>query len=558
LPTQYVYDGQSRLKQVIQPLGETVSYTYDALNRVDSETARYIAGGDRVIHYTYFQTGAPQALTVTRGAVTEHSVTYTLDAYKRLDTLSSLSGTGVVEFAFKDNDWLEKISRPNGLVETDYAYEADGLLSEIRALNDGTAFAETDYQYTKRGLLERITYDGGTSRYDAYGYADVPRLGSATYAADLTPARSDETFTYDKAGNREQPLSITYNDNNQLDTTSTGNFTFDGDGNMTQRDDGRKLEYDFRNRLTRLANASDATIARYAYDMLGRRYRKQLGESGPVTNYLWAGDQLIAEYDGSTGALEARYAYGLGYAPVQAALTQGATEQVYDVHTDHLDTPKFLTDQGDPGNSVPPKVVWTARQLAYGQALVDEDPDNDQTDVTFNIRFPGQYYDAESGFHYNRYRYYDPTLGRYLNADPIGQAGGVNVYGYVGENPKNRSDPLGLIAGVDDVAIGVGIGVALTAGAICAATNCGQAIVDVIDAVGEAVVDAMTATGNVADTQVVQAYAKALEAATECGGEPPDRCNWLRANAHLFRKDQVKATEKAWGCRRSRHSNRKR
>jgi RHS repeat-associated protein len=89
-------------------------------------------------------------------------------------------------------------------------------------------------------------------------------------------------------------------------------------------------------------------------------------------------------------------------------------------------------------------VVWKAAYTPYGSAVVDEDPDGDGTAVTFNIRFPGQYFDAKTGLHYNYFRDYDPTSGRYIESDPVGLEGGVNTYAYVGNNPLTRIDPYGL------------------------------------------------------------------------------------------------------------------
>lgn len=107
------------------------------------------------------------------------------------------------------------------------------------------------------------------------------------------------------------------------------------------------------------------------------------------------------------------------------------------VHTDALGTPLRVTDQGG-------TVVWAAMYDPFGIAAVDSDPDGDGTQLTLNLRFPGQYYDAETGFHYNYFRDYDPDKGRYLQSDPIGLAGGVNTYAYVMGNPIRYTDPLGL------------------------------------------------------------------------------------------------------------------
>ena len=78
--------------------------------------------------------------------------------------------------------------------------------------------------------------------------------------------------------------------------------------------------------------------------------------------------------------------------------------------------------------------------------MLNEDVDGDGISVTFNQRFPGQYFDAETGLHYNYFRDYDPETGRYLQSDPIGLAGGMNTYGYVGGNPMGYVDPTGELA----------------------------------------------------------------------------------------------------------------
>jgi RHS repeat-associated protein len=88
--------------------------------------------------------------------------------------------------------------------------------------------------------------------------------------------------------------------------------------------------------------------------------------------------------------------------------------------------------------------VWAAIYDPFGKATVNNDLDGDGMKLTLNQRFPGQYYDAESGLHYNYHRYYDPETGRYITSDPIGLDGGLNTYGYVGGNPIKHFDPNGL------------------------------------------------------------------------------------------------------------------
>ena len=112
-----------------------------------------------------------------------------------------------------------------------------------------------------------------------------------------------------------------------------------------------------------------------------------------------------------------------------------AAEKIYFVHTDHLGTPQGLTDDAQ-------ITVWKAGKDPFGNAAPTIEL------VTNNIRFPGQYYDAETGLHYNWNRYYDPKTGRYVTSDPIGLQGGLNTFGYGYQNPNKYVDPDGRLAWV--------------------------------------------------------------------------------------------------------------
>jgi len=167
------------------------------------------------------------------------------------------------------------------------------------------------------------------------------------------------------------------------------------------------------------------------YEPGGRRISKTV--DGTTTYFLWSGRQLIAEYD-ATGNRTQRYSYLPNrFAPSQMTDANGT----YQVHTDHLDTPKLLTDATE-------TIVWRSVREAFGEMTPDENPDGDANSITLNIRFPGQYYDLESDTHYNYFRDYDPALGRYVQADPIGLRGGLNIYSYVENNPARYLDPNGL------------------------------------------------------------------------------------------------------------------
>ncbi|WP_198949576.1 RHS repeat-associated core domain-containing protein [Halovibrio salipaludis] len=144
----------------------------------------------------------------------------------------------------------------------------------------------------------------------------------------------------------------------------------------------------------------------------------------------------MAEYHDGASTPTKRYRYSqTGVVPLSYSDANGD----YSVHSDALATPKALTNSNG-------TTVWSAVLGPYGQPTENQDVDGDGQQVAFNLRFPGQYHDRETGLHYNRNRTYDPATGRYLQSDPIGLDGGANAYRYANANPVNLADPNGTIA----------------------------------------------------------------------------------------------------------------
>jgi RHS repeat-associated protein len=165
-------------------------------------------------------------------------------------------------------------------------------------------------------------------------------------------------------------------------------------------------------------------VATYTYNGAGQRIKKVAGGATRIFHYdLWG--HLIAETNQS-GQMLAEYIYLRDQ--LLAMIKPG--EAVYYFHNDHLGTPQVLTDESQ-------TVVWKATYAPFGQANITVGT------VENNFRFPGQYYDQETGLHYNYFRYYDPTTGRYVTPDPIGLEGGINLFTYVANNPVNWIDPFG-------------------------------------------------------------------------------------------------------------------
>lgn len=193
------------------------------------------------------------------------------------------------------------------------------------------------------------------------------------------------------------------------------NLTSDGVFNYT---------YDGSERLVQASNG--ATLTNYKYNGIGQRVAKTgsgISTGTTVFSYDPSGN-LMGEYDASGNAfIETVWLEGMPVG-VMAAGTQ------FYVIPDHLGAPYAVTDTT--GNK-----LWAW----------DHDPFGNGAAPVYSLRFPGQYFDSETGLHYNMARTYDPTTGRYIQSDPIGLAGGLNTYAYVGNDPINKIDPLGLATG---------------------------------------------------------------------------------------------------------------
>lgn len=192
--------------------------------------------------------------------------------------------------------------------------------------------------------------------------------------------------------------------------------------------------YDAENRLVRI-DFPDLTTASYRYDGFGRRIEKNV--NGVNTRYVYDREDILLEYDG-TNTLLARYTHGplideplVMERDLDASGTFEAGE-IFFYHTDGLVSVTELTDSTG-------AVARAYAYDAYGGIA-------DEVGTFANpFTYTGREFDAESGLYFYRARYYDGSLGRFINEDPVGFAGGdVNLYGYVSNNPINFTDPLGL------------------------------------------------------------------------------------------------------------------
>lgn len=295
---------------------------------------------------------------------------------------------------------------------------------------------ERRYGYDSTGNLLQV--NDSVQGEQHYRYDPLDRL--LEVRGELT-----ERFLHDPAGNLlNQTLGGQFDgartQGNRLLFSGDRHFEYDEFGRLAveRRGKGQSLltryHYDCQHQLIR-AELPDGSIARYDYDAFGRRIRKAVsGHKGPsgeqVTEFLWQANNLIAESRRDGGYRSFIYQPG-SFKPLVQLEGEGQDAEVFHYQLDHLGTPLALTrDNG--------ATAWQVRYRAYGNVWREE-----VAEVATPLRFQGQYYDAETGLHYNRHRYYQPETGRFITPDPIGLAGGLNNYQYA-PNPTGWVDPLGL------------------------------------------------------------------------------------------------------------------
>ncbi|WP_437684250.1 RHS repeat-associated core domain-containing protein [Sorangium sp. So ce131] len=304
-----------------------------------------------------------------------------------------------------------------------------------RARGNRTARWSVDYSYTAEGELRRV-------RDDARGSTEYTYDAAGRLTGETRPDGVKTSISLDAAGNiLEKPgLSrVELSEGNRLARAAGERFRYDKRNHLAEivNDDGEvtRYGYDGLDMLVKVSWSGREEQWTAGYDGLGRRLYKSYG--GQRTDFYWDGDRLAAEVSPS-GAVRI-YVYPgaealvpfmfIDYASMDADPASGRPFYVF---VNQIGVPLHIEDQAG-------HVVWKAEHVdPYG--LVTVAPG---ASVSYSLRFPGHFYDEETGLFYNRYRYYSPRLGRYLQSDPVGQSGGINLYSYP-SNPLVHVDLLGL------------------------------------------------------------------------------------------------------------------
>ena len=225
--------------------------------------------------------------------------------------------------------------------------------------------------------------------------------------------------------------------NHRLTQVGTGSRSYDAAGNMVSGTGLGWFTYDDRGRMSAYIT-SGASGRQYGYDAIGQRVAKTASNSANSIYLVYdEAGKLMGEYkpDGTTIR---EYIWMDDVLVAVNSAHQGHSFQY--VLTDHLNTPRAVVLPSS--NAIIWR--WDITTTAFGEHAPQSNPDGDAVTSLFNLRYPGQYYDAETGLHYNYFRDYDPGTGRYVQSDPIGLAAGPSTFSYVNASPLTGVDPLGL------------------------------------------------------------------------------------------------------------------
>jgi RHS repeat-associated protein len=398
--TYYGYDKASRIAKIVYPSNWQISYIRDNAGRVTT-----ISGKP-----TSTTAIPPSAMTPIISNVN----------YEPFGPVTGFTlGNGIVDSRTYDMDYrLQNLADTGSVVvqNLSYSYDSDNNVSTIAdAVNSGNS------QRFGYDVLNRL--NGASAGYGAYSwtYNSVGSRLSETLGLSTTNyvygAHDNQLLTLSQNGNTIQAIGYTADGN--MNSFNPG-ITSPGGELITA------LTYNQAAQLSGVMSSGDP-LAQYAYDAFGQRLAKTLNGS---TGALYQNDlsgRLLEETD-AHGTPQANYVY-LNGTPIAAI--SPASKKVYFLHDERLGTPQLATDRGQ-------NTAWSATYLPFGGTSYV------QGLITQNLRLPGQHFDVESSWNHNGFRDYAQPWGRYLEVDPIGLAGGINTYSYVGANPGKFTDRRGL------------------------------------------------------------------------------------------------------------------